>query len=70
MEGANPWRTLGAVEFVMTASRNRAASYRERAASLSELADSEPIGRLRLQLQDLADQYEDLAGRLERSPDN
>jgi hypothetical protein len=67
MKRANPWRTLGAVEFVKTATRERAASYREQAAHLFALADGEPIGKLRSQLFDLADQYEALAGSLEIS---
>ena len=62
MQRVNPWRTMGAVEFVAAASRGRAASYRERAALLSDLADSEPIGKRRAQLLDLAEQYEHLAG--------
>jgi len=58
---------MGAVEFVTTASRHRAASYRERAMLLSELADSEPIAKRRAQLLDLAEQYEHLAGTLQIS---
>jgi hypothetical protein len=70
MQIANPRRTLGAVEFVATAASQRAASYRETAVHLSALADAEPIGRLRAQLLDLADQYGELAGSLEISGPN
>jgi len=65
MESANPWRTLGAVEFVETAARRRAESYRERAAQLSIMADAEPIGSLRTELLELAARYAGLAQNLE-----
>ncbi len=61
MAKANPWKTLGAIEFVETASRQRAVSYRERAAHLSVMADEEPNGSLRTKLLELATQYEELA---------
>jgi hypothetical protein len=64
MANANPWGASGAVEFVETAARRRAASYRERAEHLSALAHTEPISKLRAQLLYLAGQYEDLAESL------
>ena len=65
MEGGNAWRTLGAVEFVETAARRRAESYRERAAQLAIMADAEPIGSLRTELLELAARYAGLAENLE-----
>jgi hypothetical protein len=59
------WKTVGAVEFAETAARNRAASYRERAAHLSVMADAEPVGSLRTQLLDLATRYEEMAENLD-----
>ena len=61
MANANPWKTLGAIEFVENASQRRAGSYRERAAHLSVMADDEPNGSLRTKLLELATQYEELA---------
>jgi hypothetical protein len=69
MESANAWRTLGTVEFVEIAARRRAASYRGHAAHLGALAQEEPIGRLRVQLLNLASQYEEMADTLEISRD-
>jgi hypothetical protein len=66
MASANPWRALGAVEFVVTASRQRAANYRERADHLMFMAQSEPIGTLRAQLTAIADQYEEVADSLDK----
>ncbi len=62
---ANPWRAFGAIEFVQTAARRRAVSYRERARQLSIMADAEPIGSLRTHLLNLAARYEELAENLE-----
>ena len=45
--------------------RRRAASYRERAAQLSIMADAEPIGSLRTELLELAARYAGLAENLE-----
>ena len=56
----------GAVEFVESASRQRAAGYRERAADLKTMAQSEPNRKRRAQLAALADQYWELAVRLEK----
>ena len=64
MASINPWRTLGAIEFVETTSRRRAMIYRERAANLSTLADTEPNGSLRAKLLQLSTQYEELAESL------
>jgi len=69
MATANPWRGLGAVEFGLTASRPRAANYRERADHLSFMAQSEPIGKLRAQLTAIADQYDELADSLGKPND-
>ena len=66
MAGINPW-AMGAVEFVQVAAGRRAATYRERAAQFVEMADAEPIGRIRNQLRALANQYEELAASLELS---
>ena len=65
MESANPWRMLGAVEFVEAAARCRAESYRERAAQLSIMAAAEPIGSLRTELLELAARYAGLAENLQ-----
>jgi len=64
MRNVNPWKTLGAVEFVETASRGRAMTYRERAAHLATLADAELDRSLRTKLLQLSTQYEELAERL------
>ncbi len=64
MANVNPWRTLGAIEFVEINSRRRAMTYRERAANLSTLADTEPNASLRTKLLELATQYEELAKSL------
>jgi len=64
MANVNTWKTLGAIEFVETTSRRRAITYRERAASLSTLADTEPNGSLRTKLLQLSTQYEELAENL------
>jgi hypothetical protein len=52
---------LGVLEFAATAAHARAAHYRDQAARLREMAEAEPIGRLRERLIDTARQYEDLA---------
>jgi hypothetical protein len=67
MASADPWKGLGAVGFVMTASRQRAANYRERADQLSFMAQSEPIGKLRDQLTAIADQYDEVADSLDKA---
>src|SRR6266567_1441275 len=66
MANANPWKTLGAIEFAETASQRRAASYRERAAHLSVMADEEPNGSLRTKLLELATQYKELGGEFQQ----
>ena len=60
----NPWRTVGAIEFVTAAASQRAASYREKAMQLSALADAEPSGKRRGQLLEIAMQYQELAENL------
>ena len=67
MANVNPWRTLGAIEFVETTSRCRALTYRERAANLSTLAETVPNGSLRSKLRHLSTLYEELAERLAAS---
>jgi hypothetical protein len=67
MATVDPWKNVGALEFVETGSRRRAASYRERAAHLSDMADAEPISSLRSSLLELAAQYEALAETLDIS---
>jgi hypothetical protein len=59
---------MGAVEFVQAAASRRAATYRERAAQLAEMAEAEPIGKIRNQLSALANRYGELAASLEPSP--
>ena len=68
MANANPWKTLGAIEFAETASQRRAVSYRERAAHLSLMADEEPNGSLRTKMLELSTQYEALAKSLRSIP--
>ena len=70
MESVNPLAGLGAVEFVETAARQRAAIYRERAAHLRAMARAEPDGRLRAQLADLAGRYAELSAELDTSRKN
>ena len=64
MANVNPWKALGAIEFAETNARRRAMTYRERAANLSTLADTEPNGSLRAKLLQLSTQYEELAESL------
>jgi hypothetical protein len=66
MAGVVSWEA-GAIEFVETASRQRAASYRERAEHLSVMARAEPNITLRAKLVELAERYEELADSLEPS---
>ncbi len=49
------------LEFVATAAHARAAHYREQAAQLRDMAEAEPIGKLRDRLLDVAAQYDRLA---------
>ena len=69
MANVSPWKGLGAVEFVVTASRQRAANYRERADHLSFMAQSEPVGKLRVQLIAIANQYDAVADSLDKPDD-
>ena len=64
MTGGNPWR-VGALEFVQMAVQERAATYRQRAACLTEMAASEPTGRFRKELLELAGEFGELAASLE-----
>lgn len=63
MASVNPWAT-GAIEFVQAAANRRAATYRDRAAQLIEMATTEPITAIREKLRALAAQYEELAASL------
>ena len=58
-------RQFSALQFAETASRDRVARYREQAARFRELADIEPVGRLRAELIKLAGRYELLADSME-----
>ena len=58
-------RTAGALEFVQAASRDRITHYRTQAEQFREMAETEPVGRLRGNLLDLARQYDQLADSLE-----
>jgi len=51
----------GAIEFAAASAFTRAAHYRDQATRLREMADEEPIGRLRDRLRETADQYDELA---------
>ena len=53
-----------AIGYVETAARRRAALYRDRAAELRRIAAAEPIGSLRIRLQEIARKYEELAASL------
>ena len=57
-------RLLGALHFVDSAVRNRLAHYREQAGRFRELAEMEPVGRLRTELLKLARRYELIADTL------
>ncbi len=57
---ANSWG-MGAVAFVQVAADRRATTYRERAAHLLEMADTEPIVKMRDRLRELAAKYQELA---------
>lgn len=59
----------GVLGFVALAVRGRAANYRAHAAHFREMAEAEPIGRLREKLVDLAAQYEQLAEEPSRQRD-
>ena len=54
-------RLAGVLAFVENASHVREAYYRDKAARLRELAETEPLARYRKQLIELAEQYEALA---------
>ena len=55
------FRLMGALSFVENAARDRIARYRAQASNFRELADREPVGRLRTELLKLAQRYESLA---------
>lgn len=65
MANVDAWRS-GAIEFVQTPSRLRAASYHERAAHLTAIAAAEPDQKLRAQFVDLVKQYEEMAAALDK----
>ena len=52
--------------FVQNASRIRETYYRDKAARLRELAETEPLARFRKRLIDLAEQFEALADTIGR----
>lgn len=52
---------LGVLEFLANSIQVRAAHYRERAAHLRDMAEGEPVERLRERLTELARQFEELA---------
>jgi len=54
-------RSAGVLAFIENASHFREAYYRDKVARLREMAETEPLGRFRKQLIDLAEQYEVLA---------
>ncbi len=58
---AHDTRKAGVLEFVTNSAHERAAHYREHAAQLRKMAETEPSGRLRNNLLSLADQYDGLA---------
>ena len=58
--GAHDTRKAGILEFVANSAHERAAHYREHAAKLRQMAETEH-GRLRNNLLSLADQYDGLA---------
>ena len=55
----------GILHLVSNSAQARAANYRERAASLREMPEIEPVSRLRDSLRDLADQFEGLAATVD-----
>jgi len=63
-------QSSGAIGYVETAARRRAAHYRERAAEFRRIAAAEPIGSLRTRLIDVARKYEELAASLATSNRN
>jgi hypothetical protein len=58
---ASDIRGRGVLEYLSAATQQRAAYYRDKAAQLREIAEAEPIGRLRDRLLHLAQQYDDVA---------
>ena len=57
---------LGVLAFVQNAARVRETYYRDKAARLRELAETEPLARFRKKLIDLADQFDALADTIRR----
>jgi hypothetical protein len=58
---ASDIRGRGVLEYLSAATQQRAAYYRDKAAQCREIAEAEPIGRLRDRLLHLAQQYDDVA---------
>ena len=58
---ASDVRGTGVLEYLSAANQLRAAYYRDKAAQFREIAEAEPIGRLRDRLLHLARQYDDVA---------
>jgi hypothetical protein len=61
-------RKAGVLEFVANSAHERAAHYREHAAKLRKMAETEPGRRLRNNLLSLADQYDGLADSVTVKP--
>jgi hypothetical protein len=59
---------LGALDFVASAAQLRATHYRARADKLREMAEAEPIGRMRTRLTELAGHYDRLAESVVATP--
>ena len=57
---------LGGLAFVENASNVRETHYRDKAARLRELAETEPLARFRKKLIELAEQFETLADTINR----
>ena len=62
---ASDLRGRGVLEYLSAATQQRAAYYREKAAQFREIAEAEPIGRLRDRLLYLARQHDDVAAIVE-----
>jgi hypothetical protein len=58
---ASDIRGRAVLEYLSAATQQRAAYYRDKAAQFREIAEAEPIGRLRDRLLHLAQQYDDVA---------
>lgn len=57
---------VGVLAFIQNASHVRETNYRDKAARLRELAETEPLARFRKKLIGLAEQFEELADTINR----